>query len=995
MARRAMVIGSQCAALGGLSFLPRVAEELAEVLCDRERGGCAPALPAGPLLVDPTVEEADQAIEDAMAAASAAADTLLLAFVGHGEHVGENFYLLPRNAAWPPDSRRAVLLATRIQELLARYSALDGLLLLVDACHSGLGAMQAAEDWPRIIAQAGGRFEVLTSADEREAADGCFTASLVQLLRVGEASRGETLRCADAKELVQQACGKQVATWLAFDGRRFTGQGDTGLWLGRNSARRGGQAPLAGTPAWGQIEQLTAWFERTPQLEQLYDQTRAERCVALVGPAGQGKSTLMAALARSELADDLLPPRFVHALAFASPATVEADLARDLSGQLTLTVDGFQAAASAFQAQTPAEVLAGLGPLEQLLGVLGLVVGGGVVRLAIDGLDQLTPQAAPPIHAALHGLVGDPQLSHLRLLVSARPDVALPLGAITLELDRVDPEHLERYLHRRGVPAVMVPTVSQRAEGNWLVARLLADLAVEGDLPVGQLPAGLQDAYRQELRRAGSADPDRWAQQLRPVLGVLAAAGVGPVLPIPLLCAASSHLGGPEEPARVRDVLVQLRGLVVRGAPGTPDEHLGVFHATFADYLLTDPEVGIDPPTAHAALADAIDQLAPAQGHDSSDPLHHYAAAAQAEHQWAAGRRHQVVATLRARESQVPAANLARWTAWQPRIQAVVGPDHPDTLTIRYMVAYWTGERGDPHGALRLYQELLADSERVFGTDHRNTLALRHEIARWTGESGEPARSLQLYQEVLADSERVFGADHPTTLSTRHEVARWTGQTGDPGETLRLYREVLAAQERVLGVDHPDTLSTRYEVAQWTAYTGDPAEALELYQEILAGEERALGANHPSTLITRLSIAYWTARTGNPAEALRQYKEVLADSERVLGADHARTLLIRQEVARWTGQTGDPAEALRLYQQLLADTERVLGADHADTLTARHNIAFWTAEIGDPAEALRLYQEILADSERILGADHPATLTTRQEMAHWIGQTGEARTDES
>jgi hypothetical protein len=190
MARQALVIGSQCAALHGLSFLPRIAEELAGVLCDPERGGCRPALPAGPLLVDPTVAEADQAIEDAIASASAAADTLLLAFVGHGEHLEEDFYLLAKDAAWPPDSSRAVLLGLRIKELLRRYSGLDGLVLLVDACHSGLGAMQAAEAWPRTISRAGGRFEVLTSADDREAADGCFTASLVQLMRSGESSRG-------------------------------------------------------------------------------------------------------------------------------------------------------------------------------------------------------------------------------------------------------------------------------------------------------------------------------------------------------------------------------------------------------------------------------------------------------------------------------------------------------------------------------------------------------------------------------------------------------------------------------------------------------------------------------------------------------------------------------------------------------------------------------------------------------------------------------------
>ena len=419
-----------------------------------------------------------------------------------------------------------------------------------------------------------------------------------------------------------------------------------------------------------------------------------------------------------------------------APRPLEADLAADLASQLALTVDGFLAASAIFQTQTPAQVLAGLGPLEQLLGALSLLAGARPVRLAIDGLDQLTPQAAPPVDAALRTLTGDPKFGHIKLVVTARPDASLPPGAVTLELEQLDDEHLERYLRRRGVPAAAVAAVSQRAEGNWLVARLLADLTVDGDLPAGQLPTGLQDAYRHELRRAGSHDPDRWAQQLRPVLAVLAAAGVGPVLPMVLLCAASGRLGGPEAPARVRDVLVQLRGLVVRGAPGTPEEQLGVFHTTFADYLLSDPEVGIDGPRAHAALADAIDQLAPASAHDPSDPLHGYAASAQVEHLWAAGRQQQVVATVRARESHIPAANLARWAAWQPRIQGALGADHLDTLAARHQLAYWTGQAGDAVGALRLYREVLADNERVLGPDHPDTLAARHQMAYWTGKTG-------------------------------------------------------------------------------------------------------------------------------------------------------------------------------------------------------------------------------------------------------------------
>src|SRR5829696_6099857 len=48
---------------------------------------------------------------------------------------------------------------------------------------------------------------------------------------------------------------------------------------------------------------------------------------------------------------------------------------------------------------------------------------------------------------------------------------------------------------------------------------------------------------------------------------------------------ATSQLGGPGEPARVRDALVRLTGLVVRGQPGTDAEQVGLFHETLNQHL--------------------------------------------------------------------------------------------------------------------------------------------------------------------------------------------------------------------------------------------------------------------------------------------------------------------------------------------------------------------------------------------------------------------------
>ena len=79
----------------------------------------------------------------------------------------------------------------------------------------------------------------------------------------------------------------------------------------------------------------------------------------------------------------------------------------------------------------------------------------------------------------------------------------------------------------------------------------------------------------------------------------------------------------------------------------------------------------------------------------------------------------------------------------------------------------------------------------------------------WTGQCGDAREALRLFQALLPDRERVLGPDHPETLRTRNNTAHWTGECGDAREALRLFQALLPDQERVLGPDHPETLTTR------------------------------------------------------------------------------------------------------------------------------------------------------------------------------------------
>ena len=181
---------------------------------------------------------------------------------------------------------------------------------------------------------------------------------------------------------------------------------------------------------------------------------------------------------------------------------------------------------------------------------------------------------------------------------------------------------------------------------------------------------------------------------------------------------------------------------------------------------------------------------------------------------------------------------------------SVQGPGHPDTLTTRSNIAFWTGECGDAAGALRLFEELLPDMVRVLGPGHPDVLTTRSNIASWTGECGDAAGALRLAEELLPDQVRVLGPGHPDVLRTRSNIASLTGECGDAAGALRRFEELLPDRVRVLGPGHPDTLTTRSNIAAWTSQCGDDAGALRLAEELLPDQVRVLGPGHPDVLRT-------------------------------------------------------------------------------------------------------------------------------------------------
>ena len=268
-----------------------------------------------------------------------------------------------------------------------------------------------------------------------------------------------------------------------------------------------------------------------------------------------------------------------------------------------------------------------------------------------------------------------------------------------------------------------------------------------------------------------------------------------------------------------------------------------------------------------------------------------------------------------------------------------------------WRIAQYLGYSGSYPAARDLFQ-LIADARTgsdAYGPEHPDTLTARHELAYWTGEAGDAAGARDQFAALLPVRERVLGAEHPGTLTTRGNLASWTGEAGDAAGARDQFAALLPVRERVLGPEHPDTLATRHQLALWTGQAGDAAGARDQFAALLPVCERVLGAEHPDTLTTRHNLASWTGEAGDAAGARDQFAALLPVRERVLGAEHPDTLTTRANLASWTGEAGDAAGARDQFAALLPVRERVLGAEHPDTLTTRANLAYWTGQAGDAA----------------------------------------------
>jgi hypothetical protein len=347
---------------------------------------------------------------------------------------------------------------------------------------------------------------------------------------------------------------------------------------------------------------------------------------------------------------------------------------------------------------------------------------------------------------------------------------------------------------------------------------------------------------------------------------------------------------------------------------------------------------------------------------------------------------HRAVALLAAASPGDPEnpANWAGYTQLAPHVLAA-GPRVDASPAGRQLVldtAQYLWAHGDRSGSRAVCEQVLHRWRAILGPDHPDslTVASRSSLALSGVGEVEPARALG--EDTLQRCRRTLGPDHPTTLVAAAGLMHSLAQIGQGEPARDLGRDTLRRCRRVLGPDHPITLWASAALIMPLALSLGQAEpARALGEDTLQRCRRTLGPDHPTTLLAACMLTGALVLLGeaDPAHALGQ--DTLQRCHRVLGPEPSITLTTAVYLAFALSGVGEAEPARALGEDTLQRCRRLFGPDHAVTLCAATSLTLALIGLGETEPARALGEDTLQRYRRVLGPDNPITRYVTQAVS--------------
>jgi len=246
-------------------------------------------------------------------------------------------------------------------------------------------------------------------------------------------------------------------------------------------------------------------------------------------------------------------------------------------------------------------------------------------------------------------------------------------------------------------------------------------------------------------------------------------------------------------------------------------------------------------------------------------------------------------------------------------------------------------------------------------------------------DMGDLVASLGISKRVYTLREQTLGSDHPDTAMSLNNLAESLRGIGNP-ENFKaaqpLYERALRIFESCHEKDHPDIALVLNNYGCYLMDTGmqeDLSIVRPLLMRALEIRKAILGEQNYLTAQSMMNLACCLESTDHPhdfEEAKKYFKLALRIFESTVGPEHPSTATSLANLARHLKSTGSPedfAAARPLYERALAIQEKALGLEHPDTAVILNNLIFHLRSTGNPDDltAARLMERKVNASMRL------------------------------
>jgi tetratricopeptide (TPR) repeat protein len=316
------------------------------------------------------------------------------------------------------------------------------------------------------------------------------------------------------------------------------------------------------------------------------------------------------------------------------------------------------------------------------------------------------------------------------------------------------------------------------------------------------------------------------------------------------------------------------------------------------------------------------------------------------------------------------------------------GPTAWVTMRQRNDLGVALDRAGDPEGALRVYEDVLADQERELGGDNIDVASTLNNIGVLLRDEGRFDEVLPIYERALDIRINSLGWEHRDTAESLRNMGALMMDLELFDEAWPFLRGSLEINENVMGPDHLDNVGPLMKMGWLLRRAGNLAEARTLYERALRIRENELGPEHGHVGATLHDLGSLLAEQGSFGEARPYLERALQISLDTKGEDHAVTGMRLDSLAEVLMAQGDLDTALSLYQREFAIAERILGDGDPQTARCLVNVATVLAFQGRYPEARPLLERAVRIFEGALGEVHPETAGALDSLANVLSAQG-------